>query len=535
MGISAYPAKNANGIGDLMTEGDMTASDSARLAELFGALSLFSDLADGFPPEKVLRTTILAVELGKLAGASADVLHDTFYVCLLRYAGCVGFAHEEAHEYGAGDDNQVRSVMVMADATNRLRTASDIVLNVGQSARLIDRTRAVLHLLTDSKAFLRHAHAQCETSLWLSRLVGMRAPVQQALEQICERYDGRGEPAGITGAGIALPSRLHHVADIAEIAFHRHGSSAAVAEVARRAGKQLDPALARHFLANAQALLGIIDRPSVWEAFLAAEPQPHVFTRGSGADDVARAFGSLADLKSVYTVEHSRRVADLAAGAADALGFGAELKRNLVRAAWLHDLGRVAIPNSIWDKPGPLSFAEWERVRLHAYYSERIVRRAGPLSALASIASSAHERLDASGYPKGVQPSAHDRASRVLAAADVLAALGEERPHRHAFDLSEAKDQLLRDAREGRLDRQSVDAVLAAAGLEKSPPRAHGLSARELEVLRLVARGKSNREIGTLLGISARTVQNHVASLYDKVGLYSRAGATLYAVERGLL
>jgi HD-GYP domain-containing protein (c-di-GMP phosphodiesterase class II) len=518
-----------------MPEVASTHSADARLAELFGALSLFADLADGFPAEKVLRTTILAVELGRLAGASTEVLRDAYYVSLLRYAGCVGFSHEEAHEYGAGDDNRVRSVMVMADVTNPLRTARDIVQNVGRDAPLLERTRAVLRLLTDSNAFKRHAQAQCETSLWLARLVGMGAPVQEALEQICERYDGRGAPSGLAGEGLSLAIRLQHVADVAEIAFHRGGGSAAVAEIRERAGKHLDPTLAQRFLANAPGLLNGIDRPSVWEIFLATEPEPHALADASGADDIARAFGSLADLKSVYTVEHSRRVASLAAGAAEALGFAAAPKRDLVRAAWLHDLGRVAIPNSIWDKAGPLSFAEWERVRLHAYYSERIVRRAGPLSSLADITSSAHERIDSSGYPKSIQPPPHEESARVLAAADVFAALGEARPHRRALPLAEAKDELLREARDGRLDRRSVDAVLAAAGIEKPPAKTQGLSGRELEVLRLVARGKSNREIGTLLGISARTVQNHVANLYDKVGVYSRAGATLYAVERGLL
>jgi HD-GYP domain-containing protein (c-di-GMP phosphodiesterase class II) len=536
MGISAYAGEKPGGNRYLMPKPETDPGGGVRLAELFGALSLFADLADGFPPEKVLRTAILAVELGKLAGVSAEELRDTYYVSLLRYTGCVGFSHEEAHEYGAGDDIGVRRVMAMADVTNPARTARDVIRNVGRGAPLVDRAKAVFRLLSDASAATRHAHAQCETSLWLARVVGMRATVVGALEQICERYDGRGAPAGTSGDGLVVPIRLHHVADIAEIAFHRHGAEAAADEVRRRRGRHLDPSFSRLFLDHAQALLSSLEETEVWARFLAAEPAPHAIAESTGADDVARAFGSLADIKSVFTIEHSRRVATLAEGAAGALGFDAALKCDLVRASWLHDMGRVAIPNGIWDKPGPLSFADWERVRLHAYYTERIVRRAGALASVANLASAAHERTDASGYPRSLAAAAQQPAARVLAAADVLAALGEARPHRKALTGAECKDVLFREARAGRLDRESVDAVLSAAGmLQRTPARGVGLTARELEVLRLLAIGKSNLEIGTLLGISARTVQNHVAHVYDKIGAHSRAGATLYAVERGLL
>ncbi len=212
--------------------------------------------------------------------------------------------------------------------------------------------------------------------------------------------------------------------------------------------------------------------------------------------------------------------------------------RDLRHAALLHDIGRVSVPNGIWDKPDRLGVTEWERVRLHAYYTERIVLRAPAWSRAARIAAAAHERLDASGYHRAVPATLLARPERILAAADVLHALLEPRPHRPARSLDDACKVLQAESRAGRLDADAVAAVLEAAGARARRDRRawpRGLSDREVEVLRLVARGKSNREIGALLAISPRTVQNHVAHVYDKVGVYSRAGAALFVTEQGLL
>jgi DNA-binding NarL/FixJ family response regulator len=159
-----------------------------------------------------------------------------------------------------------------------------------------------------------------------------------------------------------------------------------------------------------------------------------------------------------------------------------------------------------------------------------------PLRAAAHLASAAHERIDASGYHRSLPGPASSRAARVLAAADAAHAMSEERPHRPARTASDLERELVADQRAGRLDRDAVAAVLAALGVSRKaePTRTSGLSERELEVLRLVARGKTNREIATLLGISAKTVQHHVAHVYDKLGLYSRAGAAVYVMEHGL-
>jgi HD-GYP domain-containing protein (c-di-GMP phosphodiesterase class II) len=304
----------------------------------------------------------------------------------------------------------------------------------------------------------------------------------------------------------------------------------------KRSGGALDPGLARTFLEAADELLATIDVPSIWDRFLANEPRPHVEARPDRVDDVARAFAMFADLKSTYTLGHSTGVATLAKRAGIACGLGADELGMLERAAWLHDLGRVAVANGVWDKPGKLSVAEWERVRMHAYWTERALWQARPLRPIAQLAAGAHERSDGSGYHRSLPGAMLGRAARVLAAADAYHAMGEDRPHRPALAPEAAARELRDDVAAGKIDRDACAAVLDAAGVAAAPlPRPCGLTDREVEVIRLVARGASNKQIGAVLGISAKTVQHHVAHVYAKIGVSSRAGAALFATEHGLL
>lgn len=497
-------------------------SGVARLAELLGGLLLAADLANGFPPEKSIRTALLAVEIARRVDADR---HDAYYVALLRFLGCTGFAHEEAHAYGAGDDRSVRNAMAIADPTLPGPTMRTILGTVGKSGGTIERARAIGRLVLDGKAVQGHAHAQCDVSMRMAALVGLSPEVCNVLAQVCERFDGKGAPHQLRGDALARSVRLLHLADTIEIVHHRHGREAAVEEIRRRKGKFLDPDLVTAFEKDADALFRAIEGPSVWDRFLDAEPTPHEVVKDPTG--VARAFALFADIKSVYTLGHSLAVARLCVDAAAHAGI--QDASELERAALLHDIGCVSVENGIWDKPGPLNAAEWERVRLHAYYTERIVRRVW--EGAARIASSAHERIDASGYHRGVPGAILGMPERILAVADALHAMTELRPHRPARKLDRAIDEL----RHASFDRTALECVVAAARGDKPQPKTRGLSEREIEVLRLVARGKSNKEIGQLLGISARTVQNHVAHIYDKIGVYSRAGAALFVMENALL
>lgn len=508
---------------------------TVRLAETLGGLSLSGDIANNLPEGKVLRTALLAAELGRGAGFDAATVRDAYYAAIVRFMGCTGYAHEEASRYGAGDDVALRHTMAFADEGQKLRTLGRIVAGIAPGAPLWDRATAIARLVGDGRAVLEHARAQCDASLHLTRTFGLEPGVGNAVAAYALRWDGKGGRKGEgSGEGIPAAARLADAADVLELALARGGMPLARAELKRRRGGQLDPRLAAIAEAELTRLIEAAGSSDLWERFLAAEPEPHLTASPERIDEIAAALGRVADLKSVFTLGHSRRVADRAVVLAGRLGLDAAATAALERAALVHDIGRIGTPGRIWDKPGPLSRLEREQVELHPLATERILRRASALAALAPLAAAAYERLDGSGYHRRLAGSALDLPMRILAVADVATALAEERPFRAPFTAAEAAAHLRAEAKAGRLDGDVVAAHLDG-GAAPRPAPVHPLSDRELEVLRWVARGKTNPEIGIMLGISAKTVQHHVAHVYEKIGVSSRAGAALYAMERRLL
>ncbi len=508
-----------------------------RLAEVMGAFTLACDLAFGFPLEKGVRTSLLATNLARAHGLSAQELADVYYTALLRFMGCTAFAHEETHLFGAGDDHSVRQAMFTADLANPLPTLGRIVSTVARGAGPWNRALSVARLL-NPKVMARHAASQCDATLGFARLAGMSEGVIGALSHICERWDGRGLPGGIAGEALSLPMRFVHLASIAEIYHREGGREAALAEVRRRRGKHFDPALADTFLKQGDALLAELETTSVWEPFLAAEPASRVRLHRKRLEETALAFGRMVDLKSVFTLGHSEGVAELAVKAAERLGWDEPAKSRLRIAGLLHDAGVVSVPTGIWEKPGALGPAEWERVRLHAYYTERILSQSEALRPLASLAGAHHERMEGSGYPKGTPSALQTPEARLLASCDAFQAMGQARAYRPARGPAEAAGLLQAEAKAGRLDAASVSAVLEAAGQVTRALRGAwpaGLTDREVDVIRLIAAGKSNKEIGVALGISPRTAQHHTIHVYGKIGGSSRAAAALFAMENGLL
>jgi HD-GYP domain-containing protein (c-di-GMP phosphodiesterase class II) len=206
------------------------------------------------------------------------------------------------------------------------------------------------------------------------------------------------------------------------------------------------------------------------------------------------------------------------------------------RAGLLHDLGRVAVHPRIWQKPGPLTADEWEQVRLHPYHTERVLSRSPFLCGLAPAASAHHERLDGSGYHRGAVGAELALPARLLAAADAYHAMTQPRPHRPALAPEQAGAELGADASAGRLDAEAVSAVLEAAGQQVPRlERPAGLTEREAQVVGMLARGLQTKQVAHALGISAKTADHHVQSAYRKIGVSTRAGATLFAMEHGLI
>ena len=241
------------------------------------------------------------------------------------------------------------------------------------------------------------------------------------------------------------------------------------------------------------------------------------------------------DLLSPFLVGHAAGVADLAAAAARRRGLTDTEVAGVRRAASVHDLGRVAIAAHLWQKAAALTPDEWERVRLHPYYTERVLARSPFLSALAATAGCHHERFDGTGYHRGLAAANLSVPARLVAAADAYHAMIEPRPHRPALEAREAADVLAAQARAGRLCPDAVAAVLGASGQPApSPVRPAGLTEREVEVVAMLARGRQTKQIARALGISPKTADRHVQNAYAKMGVSTRAAAALFAMRHGL-
>ena len=350
-------------------------------------------------------------------------------------------------------------------------------------------------------------------------------------------WDGRGWPGELKGEAVPIASRVAQLAEFVEVAYRIGGIEAATTMARQRSGGQFDPELAARLCADAGEIFDGLDALQTWDAVIAAEPALAVVLSGERFDAALLAIANFIDLKSPYTLGHSRAVADLAAEAASQLALGEGEIRTVRRAGLVHDFGRLGVSNAIWDKPGPLGAGEWERVRMHPYLTERMLHQSEALAPLGRIAVQHRERLDGSGYPRGLAGHAISRPARIIAAADAYQAMREPRPHRPALSADEAATQLRADVRAGRLDAEVSEAVLSAAGhrVRRRREGPAGLTAREIEVLRLLARGLSNKAIAEQLVISPKTAGKHVEHIYTKIDASSRAAAGLFAMQHGLL
>ena len=344
-------------------------------------------------------------------------------------------------------------------------------------------------------------------------------------------------PGGVGREDIASSVRLFHLADVVEVIHRTNGVDAAV-EVARaRRGSHFDPAVVDAFCATASDVLDAsADEPN-WHDLIAADPTLQHRLTDPELDAALEVVADFTDLRSTWRAGHSRGVAGLAAHASEIAGLPAAEVTAVRRAGLLHDVGLHGVPATILDKPDSLTATEFERVRMAAYYTERVLARPAALARLGAIAALTHERLDGSGYHRGLSGAALSAPARILAAADAYRAMTEPRPYRPALSAKQATRELLAEVRAGRLATLAVEAVLTAAGESRPRRRAGpaGLTPREVEVLVLIARGASTRQVARALEITMKTAGTHIERIYGKTGASTRSTATLFALQHGLL
>ena len=507
----------------------------ARLAELVAALSLGIDLGFGQPMEHVLRQCLIALRLAEAIGLDEQQRAVVYYTALLINVGCHSDAHEQAKWFG--DDIAVKSIKYDHEPKT-LRMAATGMRFLGSGHPPLHRFRLGLEFVLSGHRevddMIAHHAAIART---MAEQLSLPDAVADAIGAAYERWDGRGWPGELEGEEVPLASRLAQVAEFIEVANRMGGVDAAKQLARGRRGGDFDPALADLVEAEADVILSGLDSVGVWDAVIDAEPALAVVLSGDEFDAALAAIASFVDLKSPYFLGHSRAVADLAAEAGARSGLTEAEVRVLRRAGLVHGLGRLGISNAIWDKRGPLGAGEWERVRLQPYLTERMLRQSEALAPVARIAVQHRERLDGSGYPRALSGPGISREARILAVADAYQAMREPRPHRPALSAEAAAAELRVDIKAGRLDSDAAEAVLGAAGHRVARRREGpaGLTRREVEVLRLVARGLSNKEIAERLVIVPKTVANHVEHIYAKIDASNRAAASLFAMQHGLL
>lgn len=513
----------------------MAHAEGIRIAELLATLSYAADLGLGQPLDHCLRQSVIATRLAELSDAPTEDRSASYYVALLVNSYCHADASEQTRWFG--DDIEMKSAGYDTLLMTAPQAIAQLVRFAGGHGTALERAARLATLPTTGSRELRGwllTHTRLSSEF--AARVGLAPAVETGLRHAYEQWDGNG-PRGVQGEEISLSSRLTAIAATSEVLGRRRGNGFAADAMRRNAGKIFDPALVDVFTRNVEELFAEADVAADWDAILAAEPGAGRVVAGAELDEVLEAMADLVDLKSPYFAGHSRGVANLAAAAAGDLGLGAATQRTVRRAGLLHDLGRLGVSNAVWEKRGPLTEVERDRAHQHPYLTDRMLQRIPALAASREVAARHHERLDGSGYPRGLTGATLTPADRVLAAADVYHAMTEPRPHRDPLEPQEAQRELAGQVRAGGLDGDAVAAVLRAAG-HRAPARRSGpggLSPREVEVLVLLARGLTTRQIARQLGTSPKTSANHVEHIYAKLGIGSRAEATLFATQHGLV
>lgn len=512
------------------------AKSTVRLAELVAALSLGIDLGFGQPMEHVLRQCLISMRLAELLGLADQGKSDVYYTALLVNVGCHSDAYEQAKWFG--DDIDMKSDKYGDYEFKSIRGAIAGIRRIGAGQTPLHRARTgldfVMHGLREAESMITQHAALARR---LADELHLPDSVGDALGGSYERWDGRGWPGKLAAENIPIASRLAQLAEYAEVSHRVGGADAAIEMASRRAATQFDPKLVALLTENADLVFGSLEAFGSWKAVIDAEPALAVRLTDEQFNEALLAIAMYVDLKSPYTLGHSRAVAELSVNAGRMLDLGDDELGELRRAGLVQGFGRLGVSNAIWDKCGPLGLGEWEKVRMHPYYTERMLQQSEALAGAGRIAVQLRERLDGSGYPRGLHGNSISRPARVLAAADAYQAMCEPRPHRPERSNDEAANQLRNEVRAGRLDSAAVEAVLAAAGhrVRRRRDGPAGLTSREVEVLKLVARGWSNKQIAQHLVISPKTASNHIEHIYTKIGATNRASASLFAMQQGLL
>lgn len=517
------------------------AGQLVRRADFLMTLAYATDLATGHSRDFALRSCVLAMRFAEAAGLDEGMRRKVYHQALLRYIGCNADTHLLAAAWG--DEIALRKELHTIDMGNRAEFVETFVRAITRKfagAQPEELVQAVERGLAEGpQVNIPILSGHCEVAQRIAERIGLPEDIRENLGQIYERWDGKGLPRGISGEAVKFPVRLVTLAQDAIALADLHGFQTMTAKMAERAGGAYEKELAELFLAHCDHLMGGLDGPVDRETILAIEPLPHAMLDERDCDEAYLAIADMIDMRMPFTFGHSRAVAALAEAAGKRIGLPAADIRAVRWAAYTHDIGELAVPVSTWMRAGALTERETDAARLHPYHGERaLLPLGGDGKAVAAMVLRHHERLDGSGYHRYAKAPDLSPAARVLAAAEAFQTAREVRPHRPALGDTAAASKLRSAVREGKLCPDAVEAVLASAGQSTrryTAERPSVLTPREIEVLRLIAAGHTAKEAARHLEIAPKTADNHIQSLYSKIGVTTRAAAALYALERGMV
>lgn len=418
--------------------------DAIQLSEIIAAMSYALDITEGQPAGHCVRCCWIGMHIGQKAGLNPGELWELYYTLLLKDLGCSSNAARICELYLTDDLQFKRDFKTVGDSLPQV--LAFVFSHTGLKAGLAERFRSVLGILRNGTEIAQEMIAtRCQRGAEIARLLRFPEAVSSGIYSLDEHYNGKGRPAALTGGEIPVYARIALLAQVIDVFHTADGPNAALKEARARSGSWFDPDLVASFeaVARDEGFWTTLGSPGVDDAVVALVPSGHEVPLDEDyLDDIAAAFGQVVDSKSPYTSGHSARVALYTDMIAEELGMSEARRRWLRRGALLHDVGKLGVSNSVLDKAGALDRAEWDAVKLHAEYSERILSRIGAFSELAVVAGAHHERLDGTGYPRGLKADEISIETRVVTTADIFDAITAERPYRGAIPVPKALDMM---------------------------------------------------------------------------------------------
>jgi putative nucleotidyltransferase with HDIG domain len=438
---------------------------SIRMSEIISALSYALDLTEGQPMGHSVRACMIGMRLAQQIGVTQVEQADLYYALLLKDAGCSSNASRLFHILNA-DEIRAKGDLKTKDWTRvGWESLHYALTHVATGMPFLQRMQRLFQVAqTQQQDSCTLVKIRCERGSYIAKQLGFSESVAAGIYNLDEHWNGRGYPDGLRKQEIPLFSRIANLSQTLDVFFDARGPEAAVEAAQKRSGRWFDPELvkAAASLAKSGDLWKGLGDENLVQQVTSIEPENRqVVANEDSIDKICTAFAEVIDAKSPFTYRHSNGVADTAVEIGQWFGMSPKSLKLLRRAALLHDIGKLSVPNSVLEKPAKLSAQEWTVIKAHPYYTFEILKKIPGFERLSQDAAAHHEKLDGSGYWRGWGSEQLSRFARILAVADIFDALHAKRPYRDSLPLEKVFSILREDAPRA-LDLPCVEALIAS-------------------------------------------------------------------------